>query len=89
VGARNAGDKPWRTVGCQTAHLLLPKGKAVAIELDLTAKRSKNADNRNHSRSAYAGVWCFVLPGSVERLDAVERASPATNGLIEVHPWAG
>lgn len=69
-------------------ELLLPSGKVVALELDLTAKRSRDVEIvvHNYTRSAYDAVWWFVRPASVGRMEEAVRAQSATR-LVDVHPW--
>ncbi len=69
-------------------ELSLKDGKVVAIELDLTAKRSRQIDMimRNYARSVYDGVWWFVRPGSVEETTALVQAQSAAR-LIDVQIW--
>jgi hypothetical protein len=69
-------------------ELVLKSGKVVALELDLTAKRSRDVEIivRNYARSEYDAVWWFVQPRTAERMDEVVRAQGATR-LIEIQPW--
>jgi hypothetical protein len=69
-------------------ELVLKSGKVVAVELDLTPKRSPDVARiiRSYLRSDYAAVWWFVRPGVVDRMTGVVRDTQASK-LIEVHGW--
>ena len=71
-------------------ELILKTGKVVAIELDLTPKRSVDVKSivRSYKRTDYAAVWWFVRPATVVRMDGIVRELGAVT-LIEVHPWEG
>ena len=71
-------------------ELRLRSGKTVAIELDLSRKRSVELKSiiRSYRRSEYAGVWWFVRPATAVRMDDIVREMAAMK-LVEVHPWEG
>jgi hypothetical protein len=66
----------------------LANGRTVAIELDLTPKRSKDFERvlRGYRQERYDEVWWYVVPGAVERV----RKLVATNkcdDFVSVRPW--
>lgn len=71
--------------------LVLKNGKRIAVELDLTAKRSPDvaAIIRTYQKHGdYSAVWWFVRPGVVARMTEVVKESKASR-LVEVHAWEG
>jgi DNA-binding HxlR family transcriptional regulator len=71
-------------------ELIMGSGKVVAVELDLTPKRSPDVARiiRSYQRSDYDAVWWFVRPRVVDRMAGVVLSSQVSN-LIEVHAWEG
>jgi Replication-relaxation len=71
-------------------ELILKSGKRVAVELDLTAKRSPDIRKivRLYERADYSAVWWFVRPGVVARMTDVVREQRASK-LVDVHPFEG
>jgi hypothetical protein len=69
-------------------ELILRSGKVVAIELDLTPKRSPDVAKiiRSYQRADYSAVWWFVRPAVVDRMTDVVRETRASK-LIEIHGW--
>lgn len=69
-------------------ELVLKSGKVVAVELDLTPKRSPDVAKiiRSYQRAEYSAVWWFVRPRVVGRMTNVVLETQASN-LVEVHPW--
>ena len=69
-------------------ELVLASGHVVAVEVDLTPKRSPKMEEiiRRYMDDSYAAVWWFVRPRTVERMTDVVRACGATK-LVEIHPW--
>lgn len=69
-------------------ELQLASGESVAIELDLTPKRSKDYEQiiRSYRQEPFDRVWWYVPASTVERLRRlVEDAR--TDDFIEVRPW--
>lgn len=71
-------------------ELLLDTGKKVAIELDLTPKRSNTYEQiiRAYRQERFDWVWWYVPAGSVERLRRLVRDDRADD-FIEVRRWSG
>lgn len=70
------------------ALLIFPGDESVAIELDLTAKRSNVYDDilSTYLVQEYSAVWWYVAPGVVRRLRAIVHANQADD-LVSVEPW--
>lgn len=64
--------------------------KAIAIELDLTPKRSKDYERilLAYKQERYDEVWWYVLPRVVERVRGVVRDNRATD-FMTVRAWEG
>jgi hypothetical protein len=69
-------------------ELTLESGQTVAIELDLTPKRSVAYEQiiRSYRQERFDKVWWYVPPGSIERLRRLVDDS-RTDDFIEVRPW--
>ncbi len=52
------------------AQLTLKTGRTVAVELDLTAKRSKDFERilKAYRQEKFDEIWWYVVPGAVERV---------------------
>jgi hypothetical protein len=64
------------------------RGKDVAIELDLTPKRSRDIEAilTAYTQEQYDAVWWYVGPGTVERVRKVVKDHRA-NDYVTVKPW--
>jgi len=62
----------------------------VAIELDLTPKRTKDYERilRSYTQEQFDQVWWYVVRGAVPRLTKVVADNRADD-FVEVRPWAG
>jgi hypothetical protein len=71
-------------------ELTLGSGKLVAVELDLTPKRTKDFERilRSYKQERFDLVWWYVLPGTLPRLRRVVADNRADD-YVEVRPWAG
>ncbi|HEV3312722.1 MAG TPA: replication-relaxation family protein [Chloroflexota bacterium] len=69
-------------------ELTLRDGRVVAIELDLTPKRSKDFERilRAYRQERFDVVWWYVLPGALARV-AKLVADNRVDDFIEVRPW--
>lgn len=69
-------------------ELTLPSGKVVAIELDLTPKRSKDFERilRAYRQERFDRVWWYVLPGVVPRVTRLVNDN-RVDDFIDVRPW--
>lgn len=69
-------------------QLTLPGGKVVAIELDLTPKRSKDFERilRAYRQERFDKVWWYVLPGVVPRVTKLVKDN-RVDDFIDVRPW--
>jgi hypothetical protein len=65
-------------------------GKRIAVELDLTPKRSAVYEEilRSYIRQRYDEVWWYVAPGVVDRLTQIVRRNRADD-FVSVRPWEG
>jgi len=71
--------------------LRFANGDTVAVELDLTSKRSRDIERtvRAYSAERIAAVWWFVpSEETAERVRQAARKERATD-LIEVQVWKG
>ena len=70
------------------AELTLSDGRVVAIELDLTPKRSKDFERilRAYMQERFDLVWWYVLPGAVARVRKLVDANRADD-FVEVRAW--
>jgi hypothetical protein len=70
-------------------ELTLASGKLVAVELDLTPKRSKDFERilRSYKQERFDLVWWYVLPGTLPRLKRVVADNRADD-YVEVRSWA-
>jgi len=69
-------------------ELILKSGKTVAIELDLTPKRSKDFERilRSYRQERYDLVWWYVVPSAVARVRKLV-ADNRCDDFIEIRPW--
>jgi len=69
---------------------LLLAGESVAIELDLTPKRSKDYEQiiRSYGQERFDRVWWYVPTGSVDRLRRLVEDGRADD-FVDVRPWVG
>jgi hypothetical protein len=69
-------------------ELTLRNGKVIAIELDLTPKRSKDFERilRAYRQEKVDKVWWYVLPGVVPRVSKLVKEH-RVDDFIEVRPW--
>src|SRR5262249_10844301 len=72
------------------AELRFPSGSRIAIELDLTPKRSQDYQDilNNYLAQKYDAVWWYVAPGVVARLQKIVAANQAAD-VVTVEPWRG
>jgi hypothetical protein len=84
-----AGAKPGRG-RTPDGELTLASGKLVAVELDLTPKRTKDFERilRSYKQERFDLVWWYVLPGTLPRLRRVVADNRADD-YVEVRPWDG
>lgn len=70
------------------AELTLQSGRVVAVELDLTPKRSKDFERilRAYKQEKFDEVWWYVVPGAVERVTKLVLENRADD-FIDVRPW--
>lgn len=87
---RTAGSRQLGRGRMPDGELTLSSGKVVAVELDLTSKRTVDCerivDAYRHER--FDIVWWYVVPGAVVRVDSLVRAGQADD-FIEVRSWPG
>ena len=71
-------------------ELTLGPGTRVAIELDLTPKRTMAYERilRAYTHERFDQVWWYVQPGALPRLTKVVADNRADD-FVEVRPWAG
>ena len=71
-------------------ELTLGSGLLVAIELDLTPKRTVTYGRilRSYIQERFDRVWWYVVPGALPRLTKVVADNRADD-FVEVRPWAG
>jgi len=69
-------------------ELTLKNGKVVAIELDLTPKRSKDFERilRAYRQERFDAVWWYVVPGAVPRVKQLVKDNRCDD-FIDVRPW--
>jgi hypothetical protein len=69
-------------------ELTLRNGKVVAIELDLTPKRSKDFERilRAYRQERFDAVWWYVVPGAVPRVKQLV-ADNRVDDFVDVRPW--
>ena len=82
-----------RRPGCgrtPDGELILASGKLVAVELDLTPKRTKDFERilRSYKQERFDLVWWYVLPGTLPRLRKVVVDNRADD-YVEVRSWPG
>ena len=80
-----------RTIGTgriPDAEFHLPSGGRVAVELDLTPKRSADYENilQSYITQDYEAVWWYVAPGVVPRLRKIV-ADNNSDDFVSVEPW--
>ena len=70
------------------AELILPNKKRVAVELDLSPKRSAVYEDilTTYLAQDYAAVWWYVAAGVVLRLRTIVRSTQADD-FVSVEPW--
>jgi hypothetical protein len=68
--------------------ILTINGKRVAVELDLTSKRSNDFDRilKKYLGEKYSEIWWYVKPRVVPRLVEIVRRNRADD-LVTVRPW--
>ncbi len=66
------------------------RGKRVALELDLTPKRSAVYEDilTSYMRQRYDEVWWYVAPRVVDRLRKLVKLNQADD-FVDVRPWEG
>jgi len=71
-------------------ELTLRDGRVVAIELDLTAKRSKDFERilRSYRQERFDLIWWYVVPGVVSRVVKLVEDNRCDD-FIEIRPWRG
>ncbi len=71
-------------------ELTLGSGKVVAVELDLTPKRTKDFERilRSYTQERFDLVWWYVLSGALPRLRKVVADNRADDFVV-VRPWTG
>jgi hypothetical protein len=69
---------------------LQPRGKRIAVELDLTPKRSTVYEDilTSYLRQRYDEVWWYVGPRIVDRLKRIVAANQADD-FVKVRAWEG
>lgn len=69
-------------------ELTLKDGRVVAIELDLTSKRSKDYERiiRSYRQERFDAVWWYVVPGALPRVAKLVDDN-RVDDFIEVRPW--
>lgn len=85
---RHAGTRDPARGRTPDGELTLHSGRVVAIELDLTPKRSKDFERilRAYRQERFDKVWWYVVPGAVPRV-AKLVADNRVDDFIEVRPW--
>ncbi len=85
---RHAGTRQPARGRTPDGELTLRNGKVVAIELDLTPKRSKDFERilRAYRQERFDHVWWYVVPGAVERVGRLVKENRADD-FIDVRPW--
>jgi hypothetical protein len=70
--------------------VLTLKGKRIALELDLTSKRSNDLERilRVYLTDRYDAVWWYVRPRVVPRLAGIVTSLRADD-FVSVRPWEG
>lgn len=71
-------------------ELTLRNGDVVAIELDLTPKRSKDFERilRDYRQERYDKIWWYVVPGAVPRVKKLVKEN-RSDDFIDVRAWTG
>jgi len=71
-------------------ELTLASGLLIAVELDLTAKRTKDYERilRSYKQERFDQVWWYVLPGVLPRLSKVVVNNRADD-FVDVRAWLG
>jgi len=69
-------------------ELVFADGRAVAIELDLTPKRSKDFERvlRSYRQEHYAAVLWYVVPGAVARVTKLVVDNKCDD-FVRIRPW--
>lgn len=85
---RHAGTRDPARGRTPDAVLTQRNGKVVAIELDLTPKRSKDFERilRAYKQERFDHVWWYVVPGAVERVARLVKDNRADD-FVDVRPW--
>ncbi len=85
---RRAGTRDPARGRTPDGQLTLTNGRVVAIELDLTPKRSKDFERilRAYRQESFDEVWWWVLPGAVPRVARLV-ADNRVDDFISVFPW--
>lgn len=82
------GRKDATTGRMPDAELRLPNGARIAVELDLTPKRSADYEDilTSYLRQKYDAVWWYVAPGVVPRLRQIVKDN-RSDDLVSVEAW--
>ena len=85
---RHAGTRAPARGRTPDAELTLENGKRVAIELDLTPKRTKDYERilRSYKQEKYDLVGWYVVPGAVDRVVKMVQDNRADD-FVQVRPW--
>ena len=85
---RHAGTRHPARGRTPDGELTLRNGKVIAIELDLTPKRSKDFERilRAYRQEKFDKVWWYVLPGVVPRVTKLVNEN-RVDDFIEVRSW--
>jgi hypothetical protein len=85
---RHAGTRQPARGRTPDGQLTLRNGKVIAIELDLTPKRSKDFERilRAYRQERYDKVWWYVLPGVVPRVTKLVNEN-RVDDFIDVRAW--
>lgn len=85
---RHAGTRAPARGRTPDAEMTPKGGKRVAIELDLTPKRTKDYERilRSYKQERYDLVWWYVVPGAVDRVARMVLDNRADD-FVEVRPW--
>lgn len=70
------------------AELTLKSGRVVAVELDLTPKRSKDFERilRAYKQEKFDEIWWYVVPGAVARVTKLVEENRADD-FVSVRAW--
>lgn len=84
---RHAGTRAPAKGRTPDAEMTLRGGERVAIELDLTPKRTKDYERilRSYKQERYDLVWWYVVPGAADRVAKMVLDNRADD-FVEVRP---